>query len=405
MTSSHIRPLEEGRQLEDSTENRQSNHTDTCSSESVQVMSGDDRNRAGNHQEFAASLAPRLPEMNEARSNRLGLLLQFSIFTSLLALTIAMSFLSWLWWASRETALWRSWVLVPNRLQLSITLSSVIMRTSVSVLASISTTMIASVAVERRGVHLTDMAFMSISRFTSKGPLSFVSRSIKSSSIEIHLRILLIALVVTTLLSQFISTLLTLDLQPGKVSSFPYEVPKAFMFGEDDSTPALLSTLEQFRDFLVRHPRLFQSFAEYSESSYGEDGFEDTDPTVRAFLPVAAQEAREKLTSFTGMTRIFDSRVICLAPTLGIYDAQFYTSDRINVRGKVTFDTKLAQRAGISLTTSKPTEAMHFSCEHIIDPHPSPSTKPIRTLCYESTLDPPRDYVGRCNLHSQGTQR
>ena len=73
--------------------------------------------------------------------------------------------------------------------------------------------MIASIVLEHRGVPFEDVAQASTARFSNTGPDTFwKSMLFRKPFIELPLRTLLVALLLTSLASQFISTILLSDL-------------------------------------------------------------------------------------------------------------------------------------------------------------------------------------------------
>ncbi|KAK1638590.1 hypothetical protein BDP81DRAFT_392045 [Colletotrichum phormii] len=263
----------------------------------------------------ASRKSKRIP--NQA-PKRLSLFLKSSLVASLLFLAGAVAFISWLWWAPHQDVRWRKWVLAPNRLQLSITLSAVVIRTAIGILATAATAMITSVAVERRGVYLHDIAQVSVARFSSDGPLSLSLLALTSSSLQPLVRVVFALLAITTIATQFTSTLLVADLEQRRVVTFPDSVSNAYTF----MTGNLLSgrppeaVSGYAHNYWIQRPRLTETFAEYTGTAAEGKELDDTGPTVRAFLPVASQQERESLLEFQGMARVLDTRFVCTRPQL-----------------------------------------------------------------------------------------
>ncbi|KAF6830313.1 hypothetical protein CMUS01_07810 [Colletotrichum musicola] len=240
------------------------------------------------------------------RSAQLSLALKITMMISLLALTSAVSFITWLWWAPRDSLLWRSWVLTENRTQLSITIAALVIRAAVGLLASIATPMIASVAVERHGVSLQSVAQLSITRYASSGPLALGTVVLKDPILDITARSIIVLLILTTLPVQFASSLLMLDLEGRpNIKSLPKIVPTFWAPGFS------IESLDW-----QRSPVLAHTFAEYSEPAKPVDGVDDTGITIRALLPIPQQKTRKKLRDFQGMARVIDSRVLCMRPDI-----------------------------------------------------------------------------------------
>ena len=91
--------------------------------------------------------------------------------------------------------------------------------------------------------------------------------------------------------------------------------------------------------------------AEYSEPPVVQDNVSDTGPSLRAFLPVGAQE-RQLLRNYTGKAFVLDSRVTCQKPVITEFTVN--ALDHLYFKGRV------------SPTTSTPRldvpEAVQFNC-------------------------------------------
>ncbi|KAF6830751.1 hypothetical protein CMUS01_07626, partial [Colletotrichum musicola] len=299
----------------------------------------------------------------------LGLLLKIGAILSLLALATAGSFVSWLWWSPPDNERWRNWVLTPNRLQMSITVTGVISRTAISFLATLATAMIASVAIERRGVLLHTVARASIARSGVSGPLSLAQLALERS-VETTVRALLAVLILTTMAAQLTWTILLTDLRQQPIVSHPRQIPNAHNLILSDLDPteddlkqlSVIDTSEA--GHLVQRPLSSEIFAEYSEPGVQLEGVDDTGPTVRAFLPITQRETRETVHMFQGMARVFESRVMCIRPE--ILRLQLYQGE---ICGTVQLGSVDADSAGIG-AGAKP---LNFTCTI-----PNLSSDPLR---------------------------
>lgn len=286
----------------------------------------------------------------DEKPNGLSLLIKAGMFISLISIAAAFTFVTWLWWTPQDNDVWRSWVLA-NRLQSSVTLASVIIRTAVGTLAATATAMIASVAVERRGVHLHAIAQVSAARFSGSGPLSLGILALRPSRLDMVVRLVLMLLILTTFAVQFISTLLVSDLQQDEVISFARSIPNTYAVTLDNEIRGgfLLSTSD---NYWRQRLRFAETFAEYSEAGLVGEGTDDTGPTVRAFLPFTLKETRESISSFSGMARVTDSRVICLRPiisNLTICEIKISDSESdIGICGVLQIDRSVANAAGLN---------------------------------------------------------
>ncbi|KAK1527051.1 uncharacterized protein CCOS01_07313 [Colletotrichum costaricense] len=304
-----------------------------------------------------ASLKPK--KTFKRPTKRLSLFLKFSLVISLLFLAGAVAFISWLWWAPHQDVRWRKWVLAPNRLQLSITLSAVVIRTAIGILATAATAMIASAAVERRGVYLQDIAQVSVARFSSDGPLSLSLLALTSSSLQPLVRLVLALLAITTIAAQFTSTLLVADLEQRRVVAFADSISNAYTFipGNHSSGKPPEAVSGYAHNYWIQRPRLTETFAEYTGTAAEGEGLDDTGPTVRAFLPVASQQERESLLEFQGMARVLDTRFICMRPQLSNVRPCNGT-DGVDICGSIRLDPTVDAAAAAGLTW---TDEMNFN--------------------------------------------
>ncbi|KAH9234141.1 hypothetical protein K456DRAFT_1834908 [Colletotrichum gloeosporioides 23] len=181
--------------------------------------------------------------------------------------------------------------------------------------------MIASLAVERRGVRLHAVAQVSMARFASVGPIGLALLALQDSFAEPLMRILLGCLVLTTVSTQFTSTLLLTDLSQGSVVSPLQHIQSTYrvLVAEEDLRPrnGKSRVSDVICNYWQQKPRLSEIFAEFAKGSALEaDGFDDTGVTARSFIPLESQEEREKLLDFRGVTRVIDSRVTCARPNV-----------------------------------------------------------------------------------------
>jgi hypothetical protein len=245
---------------------------------------------------------------------------------STVSLLAAITFLSWMWMTDRNDSSWRRLMLGSFALQ-SITLSALAIRTALSNLAITATSMIASVALEGRGVPIEASAEVSIARFSNTGPTSFIRLLLSRNSMEAPLRLLAALLIISTLASQFTSTLLFSDVVQGVIIDFPINVTTGFGYlGQypDDAALNYVNTA------WTNSPTQFQAFAEYSEVGATGDGIDDTGLTLRSLLPITTQAARESLHLFQGLAPTFDARVICVRPNitnLALCDDEYICGD------------------------------------------------------------------------------
>ncbi|KXH31318.1 hypothetical protein CSAL01_03829 [Colletotrichum salicis] len=134
------------------------------------------------------------------------------------ALVLAiLGFLLFLWTGEgsqdgrKATALWR-WIMLNQQITQAITLSTVLLRIAVTAQASIYTSLLAGVVLEKHGVPLFRVAEMSVIRCTNDGPFQLTWLLLTSARKAYMQTGLAILLLLTTFVVQFPSTLLVSDL-------------------------------------------------------------------------------------------------------------------------------------------------------------------------------------------------
>ncbi|KAK0644308.1 hypothetical protein B0T16DRAFT_460378 [Cercophora newfieldiana] len=206
----------------------------------------------------------------------------------------------------KQPTLWRR-IVLSDWLAASITLSSAILRTCLGMQAAVATSVIAADSLERSIVplRLAPLALsISASGWNSLwSSLDFGWQMAKSASVP---GCLLIVLLLTSIASQFTSTLLVADLGTGVLLEDPRREMVAY--GVTESDQAVLGdgwTLAG--DF----PR----FAEWSDPPASKEGWvTDTGPSLRAILPFNTAAERSALNTYKGFATVIDTRFSCMAP-------------------------------------------------------------------------------------------
>lgn len=124
------------------------------------------------------------------------------------------------------------------------------------------------------------------------------------------------------------------------MSSFDQNMSYGFTFERLGTGPQPSPLIGSAFNYWLKKPSSSEIFAEYSQPGKPGEDFDDTGPTIRAFLPVALQSEREALRSFRGMARVVDTRVVCVRPT---FNARFCSEDSTSsntlyICGNVTAD-------------------------------------------------------------------
>ncbi|KAF2825842.1 hypothetical protein CC86DRAFT_35644 [Ophiobolus disseminans] len=230
------------------------------------------------------------------------------ILTGCVAIVAALGLLAFLWGASDVDSRWRSVILSKRATQI-VTISSAVIRTSISVQSGVLTAIIASVVLEQYDVLLKEAALLSIVRATTVGPHYVfwpIMRTLRQSRWFLVPSVSLA--IVVTVASQFISTILLTDFGmttiAGNISSFDV---------------AYTSDMHPWgtNQWLSRPPS-YPRFAEYVDPPLKGQDFVDTGPTYRAFLPIQNTIERSTLRAYDGPASILDSRVSCVRPSINI---------------------------------------------------------------------------------------
>lgn len=247
------------------------------------------------------------------KGGRFSLWLYFITLASLVTLIACVIFWSWLWQPRLDQDKWR-YLVLNQYVTPSITITSIFLRTAMGVLASIATSMIASIAVEKHGVPLESVARFSIARFINNGPLFFFRAIFERFTFNATLRLLVAFHLCVTLASQFTSTLLVSDLASGDVIGLPETFVGAYDLGSQLKIVGTLESEAGSGTPWERAPYSSETFAKYHEPLKSADNVDDTGPTIRAFLPLQLQRDRERIQSMTGMAHVLDARVVCIRP-------------------------------------------------------------------------------------------
>ncbi|KAI1736106.1 hypothetical protein F4680DRAFT_433363 [Xylaria scruposa] len=252
---------------------------------------------------------------------RLGTFIVVSNILALIGLFISIGFVSWLWLGDEEDTQRRRLIL-DEYVEIAVTLSSILIRVSVTTQATTVVAMLAALALESSGcgsVRLRDAPAMSIARYSNSGPLSALLLFWNALKHRCNWPLGLALLTTyTSVASQFTSTLLLKDLNNGPIANLPQSMSNAVGFGFDTWYEKNMTVLlKQGRDYWTSSPTSFPNFAEWSEDPVEElDSVRDTGPSLRAFLPIGSPETRTSLQTYDGPADVFDTRVFCSRPVV-----------------------------------------------------------------------------------------
>ncbi|KAK7734629.1 hypothetical protein SLS57_000326 [Botryosphaeria dothidea] len=241
------------------------------------------------------------------------------------ALVLATSVLAFLWFGSDEGGAWR-YIMIHGWLGQVVTLSTLIIRLAVATQASTAISMLASICLESKclnGVALKDAPALSVSCYVNLGPLTTLApfRSNLLRKPHARISILIFGITLTTLLSQFTSTLLLWDVRPGSALSFSTTEEIFVGFSMQNYLERFSDILTRSQNYWLASPQEYPAFAEFSEpAEITSPAVDDTGPSIRAFLPLGLEKHRTALAHYSGPASVLDTRVACVRPDMPYWD-------------------------------------------------------------------------------------
>lgn len=224
------------------------------------------------------------------------------------------TFIGFVWGSDYDNNVWRN-IILADWATRTVTVVSLIIRTIITAQAALCTSMLAALALQSFTVPIAHSAAVSLMRFENTGPLSLALVSLRwlRRRRGVGIGLITIALVFSTTVLQFISTILLSDVKLSTVVGFANqtELPYGYNYSRDSGDDAYLVSA-----FWDAKPETYATFAEYSESAHSLNGSHDTGMSMRAFFPVSPASQRESLKSYAGMATIIDTRVVCVSPLL-----------------------------------------------------------------------------------------
>lgn len=187
-----------------------------------------------------------------------------------------------------------------------VTICTAILRTVVTMQASLATAMFAGIILERIGASLVDGPFYSITRALNGSPSNLLwtpSLPLRGTALSTVIVALILVEVTVTMGLQFLSTLLVADFGNGAYT----EVSNATNLRILNDTHMALGA------WWSMPPAAGWTFAEQSDPFVTGAIYHDTGHTYRAFLPYTEAVQRTSLRHFRGPTPIMDQRVACTA--------------------------------------------------------------------------------------------
>ncbi|KAI3321431.1 hypothetical protein HD806DRAFT_523917 [Xylariaceae sp. AK1471] len=254
----------------------------------------------------------------------LGLVGCLSVFGGTVGILVIFGFLTFLWFghgsnpeARNATSLWRLLAL-RGWMTRTITLTSLFLRLTISIQATVCTSMIAALVLEKRSVRKSDSAYFSIVRGINDGLFRLCKTLWSSRSRDIFVNSELwfaFILTVVTLALQFSSTVLLSDMHSLLVvGDMESANVNNLLLAPYDST-AVNSGVE-----MTAWTPVYTTFGEVqsntSKSIPNALGFSDSGLLQRGLLPFPETANRIAVRSFEGNTMVMNSRVVCMRPVM-----------------------------------------------------------------------------------------
>lgn len=231
------------------------------------------------------------------------------LFVSVIVLIAVFVFLIFLWFSNHSNHVWMR-IILNNWATRSASLSALFIRWVVSAQVVICTSMLAALVLQE-GVALKQAAAVSSARYSNSGPWDLFWRMSGGWKWNILTTGLLMALILTTLASQFTSTILLSDILLDTVRGFPTQHNTSTRF----VTWERWNSIPVYDDQFVATTPSYPIFAEWSAPpNTAIPEIDDTGPMLRALLPIGSTDVRGSLQSFQGPATVIDSRVVCTQP-------------------------------------------------------------------------------------------
>ncbi|KAJ3567298.1 hypothetical protein NPX13_g6821 [Xylaria arbuscula] len=268
-------------------------------------------------------------------------------------------FLTFLWFghgsspeATDATSLWR-FLALHNYFPQAITICSVALRITVGIQATICTSMLAALILEKYGVRKTQGAWLSIMRSINDGPMKLGGLLVKGPRarfllVETWLTFLII---IITLALQFSSTLLLSDIDDFVILGNPHTTEFGDLFALQSNTSLML-----FYDLgISTRPPIYAAFGEVQEgfnTTPNEKGASDTDFIQRSLIPMSDVNSRTSIKRIEGNTMVMGARASCIRPHINAKYSALTWAGNVDlpygyIEGTVDYNASFAE-AGVT---------------------------------------------------------
>ncbi|KAI0154971.1 hypothetical protein GGR57DRAFT_465574 [Xylariaceae sp. FL1272] len=299
---------------------------------------------------YLSSDQPKRLSMKDA----LGLANASMIVAGTILSLATLAFLVFLW-AGRgfdldghaASRVWRT-IMFSGSLTQLVTISSLILRASISAQTAICTSFVAALVLERRSVPLSQSASLSVLRSVNAGPRHLIWQLLRRNSwyrlfgVELGLFYIL---ALGSIAIQFASTVLVSDLHDSSLVGFPQGIERNLTLSKAQDG-ALAGWEQPVRDY-----SLFGELYSGYRASPDLNGLSDTGSKRHAMMPFNKPLDRMTIREYDGPSIVFSSRVACMPPTINdgeISDFVYEATEHIagTIQGQVLVQDTLS-RAGL----------------------------------------------------------
>lgn len=248
-------------------------------------------------------------------------------------------------------------------------MASIAIQLIVGIQATICTSMIAALLLERLSVLRTQVAIVSVMRGINDGPWKLATLLLSSCKgraslifryVETWL-IVMVALLSLTL--QFASTILLSDMRSFAIINDANTTSAYSLFAYPGKQSFAL-----FEGNLMVNAPAYPVFGEIStsyDSAPNTHGFSDTGLKQRGLLPMSSGPNRTSVRSYEGMGMVMSSRVACMQPVINNASLATQDGEFGILNGILDYSQSLQQArpgTGSLCTASKDCEQVAFSC-------------------------------------------
>lgn len=271
-------------------------------------------------------------------------------------------FLTFLWFGygskpeAADAALFWRFIALRNYFTQTVTILSIALRVVVGIQATVCTSMLAALMLEKYGAQKSLTAWLSVMRSLNDGPLKLGGLLLTKRHRVTFIRVeswLTFLLITITMPLQFSSTLILGDMNDFVIVGNPNNTQFSDLFPIKDNEIPIVVDLS-FAP--LEHAPVYATFGEtqaHFDATPNEKGISDTGLIQRSMVPIRDSNDRVSVRNLESTTAVISSRFSCIRPYInGVYSSypvRIYEADGAfgYVEGTLDYDTTFS-RAGIS---------------------------------------------------------